>query len=160
MPAPTLELLNRLGITVQPFERNPSKRTITIGEADLFDNDIFDATNGGFPPNCIKTPTENIVAQGSAGRYLWVVDSVGLKVILEATPNLKRAGKHIVCHTNITGGKPALHGGELWFGVDNRVYINNASGRYGNADPEQWEAVLAYFTFVGYEVVPLPFLFS
>ncbi|MBO0937974.1 hypothetical protein J2I47_15565 [Fibrella sp. HMF5335] len=131
-----------------------------MGEADLFDDAVFDATNGGLPPDCIETPIESVTRQGSVGRYLWVIDSLGLKIILEATPNPKRTTRPIVCHTNITGGKPALHGGELWFGADDKVYINNASGRYGNAEPEQWEAVLAYFTFIGYEVVSLPFLFG
>lgn len=158
MPVPTPELLTRLGTPIRPFERNPSKRTITTGEADLFDEAVFNAANGGFPPDCIRTSTENIAKQGSEGRYLWVLDQIGLKMLLEATPNPKRINNPIVCHTNITGGEPALHGGELWFGEDNKVYINNASGRYGNAEPQQWDAILTYFVCVGYEVVSLPFL--
>ena len=76
-------------------------------------------------------------------------------MMLDATPN-PAAERGNVCHTNITGGMPALQGGELWFGEDGNVYINNASGRYGANSILQEEAVIEYFNLLGYDVVQLP----
>lgn len=152
----TSEQVARLGPPVAPFARNPSRRQIATGEADLFTEHIFNASEGGLPPDCVKLTPALILKQEALGRYLWVIDYDGLKIILEATPNPKRTTRPIVCHTNITGGQPAFHGGELWFGEDEKVYINNASGRYGNAEPDQWDAVIDYFASVGYNVVQLP----
>ncbi|MBO0931169.1 hypothetical protein [Fibrella aquatilis] len=120
----------------------------------LFDDFIFDATDGGKPSETIVTPVDEIKYERSVGRYLWVIDRYGLKLILEATPNNALA-RGIVCHTNITGGEPALQGGELWFGDDGKVYINNKSGRYGSATPVQDAAVFDYFVSLGYDVVQL-----
>jgi hypothetical protein len=77
------------------------------------------------------------------------------QIILESIPNPEAQKKGVVCHTNITGGKPALQGGELWFGDDDKVYLNHYSGRYGAITVEHRQAVLAYFTSLGITVVPL-----
>ena len=151
---PTPDLIARLGPETYPFERRrPLGRSVVAGEDIVFE--AFNASEGGLPPNYMSTPVDLIFTQGKHGLYLWVIDQNGLKILLEATPNLA-SERGIVCHTNITGGAPALQGGELWFGEDSKLYLNYQSGRYGAATDVQRQAVLDYFAAVGYEVVSLP----
>lgn len=161
MAAPDPDLVQRLGPPVLPFERTQFSRTVESGEGIVYTDRIYDATQGGLPPNVLLTPTDGIPDQPFEGKYLWVITVQGLFLLLENTPN-PDAERGVVCHTNITGGKPALQGGELWFGDDKQVYINFKSGRYGAYDNDVTvvlryrQAVLAYFSSVGYQVVQLP----
>lgn len=152
MPPPTKEHIENLGHEVHPFERTFFGRSLLPGEAIIFANDIFNATEDGRPDNAILVTKEFILQDPSKDRYLWVIDAKGLWIILESTPNLN-SERGYVCHTNITGGEDALQGGELWFGEDNTVYINPKSGRYGNPSINQWIAVIEYFNYVGYSKV-------
>jgi hypothetical protein len=88
------------------------------------------------------------------GKYLWVIDRRGLRLLLESTPN-PDSKRGFVCHTNITGGEPAAQGGELWFGTDNKDYLNTKSGRYGATSLAQAAALLRYFQSLGFDVVQL-----
>lgn len=63
-------------------------------------------------------------------KYLWVIDAEGFKILREQTKH-KGTPKDIVCHTNITGGQPAIQGGEVWLSTDKVAYVNPFSGRYG-----------------------------
>lgn len=153
MAAPTAEQTTRLGPAVMPFERGSGE--IFEGEAIRFNAHIFKPTEGDLPLDCVKTSVAVIHQQDKAGRYLWVIDQSGLKIMREAIPN-PFASRGCMCHTNITGGAPALQGGELWFGEDNKVYVNNKSGRYGAENEVQRAAVIEYFTSIGYDLVQLP----
>lgn len=92
------------------------------------------------------------------GKYLWIIDEQGLKVMPESTPN-PYSDRKIVCHTNITGGAPALQGGELWFGDDGKVYLNYKSGRYGakigSLGTAHRIAVLEFFRSLSFDPVTL-----
>jgi hypothetical protein len=79
------------------------------------------------------------------------VNDDGLFLQLEDTPNLA-AKRKCICHTNLTAGKKAYQGGELWFVSKHEVVINYNSGRFGAEDDGQMDAVLAYFEEVGYTV--------
>src|SRR6185436_18849228 len=67
--------------------------------------------------------------------YLWIIDAVSIKIMLELTPNVLRGTaipqKPYVCHTNITGCQKAITGGEMYFCEDGNIYINFSSDRYG-----------------------------
>lgn len=151
----TDEQLEALGPLVQPFERIDFINIILPYEATLFAVETHNVTAAGKPDKVITVTVDTARQRLAQGRYLWIIDQEGLKLILEATPNPK-ANRGVVCHTNITGGKPALQGGELWFGEDNRVYINYKSGRYGASTVGHRQAVLAYFRLLGFDVVQLP----
>ena len=73
--------------------------------------------------------------------YLWVLDSSGVRIRLESAENARQSR---TVHTNITGGAPAIQGGELWFGSNGTVYVNNHSGRYGGATTSQWEYAIGF----------------
>lgn len=86
-------------------------------------------------------------------KYLWVIDDqYELYLLPEITQNPEGDRGH-VCHTNITGGSPARHGGELWYGKDNIVFINNASGRFFTLDTNEWAAIIKVFIEAGHEKV-------
>jgi hypothetical protein len=152
MPIPTTQLLDLLGPAVLPFERRGFDRDILEGEDVNYAERLYDATDDGLPEQAVCVPPKSILENPKYGRYLWVITANGMHIILEATPN-PNAARKVVCHSNITGGAPALQGGELWFGTDNKVYINYRSGRYGAINEAQMEAVVAYFGYVGYEEV-------
>ena len=147
MAAPTSAQIERLGPLVKPFERRSGE--LQEGEAIVFNAYTTDITDGGLPPDCVKVQKDVARRQGKEGRYLWIIDTSGLRVMKEDIAN-PFALKGCMCHTNITGGAPALQGGELWFGDDGALYINNKSGRYGASTSEQEEAVLEYFMSIGH----------
>lgn len=144
-------MIAALGPAVAPFERDEFNKKLKPGETHRFDEHVYDATEGGKPDQIIEVTTDSIRLNPKHGCYLWIIDEGGLRLLLEATPN-PHTERQCVCHTNITGGANALQGGELWFGVDDRVHINFKSGRYGAKTMIQSEAVLTYFRFVGYEI--------
>lgn len=152
MPVPTHEHIEELGPEVLPFERTKFNRDILKGEDILFNQHIYDATDNKLPPDVIIVDKESITKNPKKGRYLWVIDKDGLRIVLEAIKN-PESERGIMCHTNITGGNRAFQGGELWFGEDKKVYINWFSGRYGYPTPDQWIAVVEYFKYVGYTKV-------
>ena len=124
------EWIERLGPAVLPFERSQFTRTVEDGEDIIFVDAILAVTGqSSINPTTLSA---SIITEDRpmAGKYLWIIDEQGLKIILESTSN-PYADRKIVCHTNVTGGAPALQGGELWFGDNGKVYLNYKSGRYG-----------------------------
>jgi len=164
------DIFLRLGLNKRPFEGVPAGINTKIEEGeditDVFAEYVFHPRLGEdlIPPNVVSAKPEDILSQNlpviKPLTYLWIIDDNGLHIILEQTKNPK-ARRGVVCHTNITGGAPARQGGELWFGTDGRVYINNKSGRYGGVHiPEsQKQAVRDYFESFGYEVEKAPDFF-
>lgn len=153
MPKPTPDQLNNLGELVQPFERTGFKRKVLEGEALKipFLPSIYDATDNNYPENVLRAAPQNILnGEAELAKYLWIISTDGLVIIPEQTPN-QNAARGVVCHTNLTEGKAAIQGGELWFGEDDVVYINNKSGRYGATTLKEREAILEYFQSVGYK---------
>lgn len=57
-------------------------------------------TENSLPPNVVLTNGD----PDSNNRYLRIIDTDGLFIILESTAN-PNSSRGIVCHTNITGGK-------------------------------------------------------
>jgi len=148
------EQAKALGSAVLPFERMGFENLVLDFEDTLFLDQIHNVTVKGKPVDIVVVPVDTAKKWLIEGKYLWLIDGEGLKILLEITPN-PESKRGVVCHTNITGGQPALHGGELWFGDDSRVYLNNKSGRYGNPTKQQRQAVLDYFRSLGFEVVQL-----
>ena len=149
MPAPTEQHILILGPAVLPFERRNFDRDMQDGEAIHFIDHLYDATDDGKPEDVVEVNPDTIELDPETGRYLWVITEAGMHIILEATPNDASPRKN-VCHSNITGGQAALQGGELWFGTDEKIYINYRSGRYGAMSEEQEQIVFDSFIYVGY----------
>lgn len=87
------------------------------------------------------------------GRYLWVIDARGIPYIIEAPiPAIHSA---LPKHTNLTGGKEAYLGGEMWFASDAALYVSGGSGRYPPVDGSQLEEATQVFQSFGYAVTSL-----
>ncbi len=151
MPPPTPDLITRMGPPTLPFGRLGGQRSVLKGEDLVFSDHLFNATDDGRPENVVAVESRPADESVYDGKYLWVIDEDGLRTVLEAIPN-SNAERGNMCHTNITGGQEALQGGEMWFGSDGNVYINDRSGRYGAENDVQWDAVVEYFGFVWYNV--------
>jgi len=91
--------------------------------------------------------------KGSA--YLWTIDNRGVNIALEKTPFATARGN--IVHSNIS--REASIAGEAWFTGPKQVTINAGSGRfgYGSATIEQWDAAIALWKSLGYEVNAIPF---
>ncbi len=90
-------------------------------------------------------------------RHLWVFrEDLDLPYLLElvpiVAPRLKSVRAH---HTNLTAGRPASCGGELWIDVtsNGRLYVNGWSGRYGPTSREQLEDAILVFRALGFDVI-------
>ena len=151
-------ILQKIRPPVAPFERRDFRLEVKENE-DLMIPSI--TINSAKLPAIVKVLNhekyeENRKTKSLFGKYLWLIDEEnGLRIIEENTPAPSERG--IVCHTNISGGKKALQGGELWFCDNGLVYLNYRSGRYGasTADDLQekhQEGVVEYFEYLGFTV--------
>ena len=147
-------LLARLGPAVLPFERSGFDRTVLDGEDVIFLDHIISLESRTIPPGCFRCDSPDLSPLPTDKKYLWVIDHEGLRIIHEMTPN-PLAPRGCVCHTNITGRRKALQGGELWFGTDDSIYVNNQSGRFKAVTADQRQAILDYFRLLGFSVVQL-----
>jgi hypothetical protein len=86
-------------------------------------------------------------------RYLWVIDANGIPYIIESP--LKAIGNQVPKHTNITGGKEAYLGGEMWFNSQESLYISGGSGRYPPSDERQLQEAAEIFESFDYSVKSL-----
>ena len=85
--------------------------------------------------------------------YLWVIDDRGIPYILDhGRPDL---GGERPKHTNLTLGRGAFVGGELWFETGSSLWISGKSGRYGPRYPDLLEDSVAVFRSFGYSVQSL-----
>jgi hypothetical protein len=102
---------------------------------------------------------EHRILQGGSYRekcFLWVIDSVSIKIIWEGTRNSLRSsiGKPFVCHTNITACGQAYIGGEMYFCENGNIYVNFKSDRYGRPETEEKKQMaIQYMTYAGYQNV-------
>ena len=100
---------------------------------------------GGLPPRHRNGPTTFL--------YLWVIDLSGIPYILECA--LPELGGEPPKHTNLTGGKPASIGGELWFHTESSLFLSGKSGRYGPRNEQQLADAVTVFEDYGYKVSSL-----
>ena len=91
---------------------------------------------------------------GDNACHLWVFHGEEIPHILEHAPVAEALESGVVKHTNLTGGKKASCGGELWLDPidDDKLYVNGCSGRYGPRTPVQLGAAVEVFEQLGYKV--------
>lgn len=151
-----------LGPLIEPFERSnksPDRKILRDGETENvgFATPIHDGIQNGTPPNHVELSEEEINTHiKTKGRFkekcfLWIIDETSVKISRELNRNSKRThDPECVCHSNLSGGGKAYIGGEMFFGVDGRIYINYFSDRYGNPSSTQWAAAKKHIESVGY----------
>ena len=97
-------------------------------------------------------------ADSREGRHLWVFLPDSIPYVLETAPEVQPPLESGVAkHTNLTGGKPACCGGELWVDPieDDKICVSGASGRYGPETPAQLLHAEQVFSSLGLNVVGL-----
>ena len=90
---------------------------------------------------------------GGTHRYLWVINDDGIPFIKEIGLSVLN-GKYPK-HTNLTGGRPAYIGGELWFETTEQLFVSGGSGRYLPYDEEHLAEAVDVFRTYGYTVTSL-----
>ena len=104
----------------------------------------------GSPPLSDEEPGEN--------RYLWVIDQRGIPYIFEQ--RLSTIYGELPKHTNLTGGRAAYMGGELWFSSNSDLFVSGGSGRYPPNGPRQLEDAARVFESYQYSVTSLGWDFN
>lgn len=170
MPALEKRHISILEPLINPFDRSPSKtleKDLKDGEShnDEFKEFIHDGINNNQPIQFTQITVDELHTYGilDGGSYrekcfLWVIDSISIKMIWEGTRNSLRSsvGKPFVCHTNITACSQAYIGGEMYFCENGNIYVNFKSDRYGRPDNEAKKLMaIEYINFVGYQNVIL-----
>ncbi|MBS1732010.1 MAG: hypothetical protein JST02_01820 [Bacteroidetes bacterium] len=155
---------------INPFDRSPDKtieNDLKEGEGhnDEFLQFIHDGIENNppiqFTQITIAELNEYGILRGGSHRpkcFLFVIDSVSIKIIWEGTRNTLRSsiGKPFVCHTNITACSQAYIGGEMYFCEDGNIYVNFKSDRYGRPETEEKKQMaIQYIRDVGYQNVIL-----
>jgi hypothetical protein len=136
-------------------------------ENDLFIDLIFDGRDDGLPKQFhdgLYLTNEEIenwqIKKGNSFPlkcFLWVIDTVSIKILWEMTSNIKRKlmrpDKPFVCHTNITGiDGQAYIGGEMYFCQNGTIFVNFTSGRFGIvASEEKKSMAIEYFNDCKYK---------
>lgn len=85
--------------------------------------------------------------------YLWVIDYRGIPYLIESC--MAVLGNHRPKHTNLTGGKSAYIGGELWFSDANSIYVSGGSGRFHPLNERQLDDAIDVFSSFKYTVKSL-----
>lgn len=95
---------------------------------------------------------------GSRGNtYLWVIGQDNVPIALESLDFGKTLETGVIKHTNLTGGKDAHSGGELWFISRTQVVISGSSGRYGAKTEQELMDAVESFKAEGFQVASLGF---
>lgn len=107
----------------------------------------------------LTTPPTYEKASDKKTRYLWVIIDIPPKVrcINEYDSRAITEERERVHHTNLTGGKKACAGGELWFASPSLIYLNGISGRYPVTDEVQLQEATQVFARKGYRVGSMGF---
>lgn len=161
------DLIDRLGPETQAFGRwNPQNRDVEQTEVIDFGFASYDAIGDGRPEPPLDLPLEleKKFPLPNDLKFIWLIfldgDFVKFLLIADSHPNQYAhavgAGRKNVCHTNLSGGREALQGGECWWCEDSKtMWVNSRSGRFGARTSVQWEAVLEFFRLVYKHVEPL-----
>ena len=92
-------------------------------------------------------------ANPATNTYIWVIDENGIPYVLDES--LAELCGRRPKHTNLTGGRMAYAGGEMWFEAVDKLYISGGSGRYEPCSVGQLEDSRRVFESLGYSVSSL-----
>jgi len=172
--------LGQSGGLIEPFSRatNKSIQDLKVGESetDICEHLMHIVEWDGDPPRIVKLNAAEIktlksdfskfrgdikASPDTRKKYrekcfLWVITSESFIIAREKIRNIKRShDSEYICHTNLTSAGKAYIGGELFFGEDGIIYVNNFSDRYGGkkTPPEIWEAAICIMKEMGYQNV-------
>ena len=105
------------------------------------------------PASGVKFGNPQKLEDPARNTYLWVIDYRGIPYIIESPMDI--LDFNLPKHTNLTGGKSAYLGGELWFSDANSIYVSGGSGRFHPSDERQLDAAIGVFSSFEYTVKSL-----
>jgi len=100
-------------------------------------------------PRCNESAAE--------GRMLWVVGQDSMPVAIERGPWGRTLKSGEIKHSNLSGGRSAHSGGEMWRIKDQGLLINASSGRYGAESNEELDGVVEILRTMGFSVASMGF---
>lgn len=90
-------------------------------------------------------------------RHLWVIGEQDFPIALEACSWGASLQSGKIKHSNLTGGKPAHSGGEVWFLGADKIAVNASSGRYGANNEQEFDQIVEALRRAGYHVASMGF---
>jgi hypothetical protein len=84
--------------------------------------------------------------------YIWLVMEDAVLYGLEKGETGTSLSRGRLAHTNLSGGREAYCGGELWFSDESSFWITGSSGRYKPRSVEELDEVVTAFRSAGYKV--------
>src|SRR5260221_1582650 len=99
----------------------------------------------------------NTSEKAAEARYLWVIRVEDVPVALEECEWSRKLQDTKIKHSNLTSGKPAHSGGEIWFISDDRIAINANSGRYGAESNDELQQIVDALRTCGFYVTSMGF---
>lgn len=156
---------------IEPFTRAENKTLADLKdgekEYDVCQDYVHIVEWDGDPPGIIRLNSEEIELlrknpkgfrddnreQYREKCFLWVINESSLIIAREKIRNVKRThDPDYICHTNLTDCGLAYVAGEVLFGDDGNIYLNNFSDRYGGRQTplDLWEATKTVFKELGY----------
>lgn len=89
-------------------------------------------------------------------KYLWVIEKTEVVFAQEQGKFGKtRKRKNGLSHTNLTQGRPAHAGGEVWFADHVRIVVNGGSGRYRPRSKQELVSITFAFRDAGFDCVSM-----
>lgn len=144
---------NELNDFLARFPLQPPQRRLTDPESDFIELLPEDGLRILGPAPAVEVViTKPPAKKGDPDCYLWVIDSRGLPYILERAATSRLPPDRPVKHPNLTGGRPASCGGELWFVSNSAIWVNGCSGRYMPRSEDELDTAATLFRALGYEV--------
>ncbi|MEE9614130.1 MAG: hypothetical protein V3W31_04125 [Thermodesulfobacteriota bacterium] len=104
---------------------------------------------------CGMPPQDLSERNSDRAKFIWVIQKDSSPRILEKSGKVEFLESKRATHTNLTGGKKAYCGGEIWFQSEDTIYISGASGRYPPRDSQELEDICDAFRRLGYKVASL-----
>jgi hypothetical protein len=84
--------------------------------------------------------------------HLWVITADDVLVALEAGEAGRSTTRGRLSHTNLTGGRPAHAGGEMWYHSPTQLWLTGGSSRYAPRSARELEDIARALEACGYEV--------
>lgn len=120
-----------------------------------FSDEIQDLTGSNEVRAVPIPPAEGWVVgdpPANPSKHLWLITPENVLSALEYGPLGISTQRGRLAHTNLSGGRPAHCGGEMWFRDSESVWFTGASGRYSPRSQDELDYAVGCLRSAGYQV--------
>lgn len=114
-------------------------------------SDVFSLQEAPVESFVVGSPPREPASSGQQ-MYVWLIKESDVVLALEAGTSGQGTNRGRLAHTNLSGGKPAHAGGEVWFQDEKNIWLTGGSSRYAPECVEELNAVVSSFSESGYIV--------